>query len=87
MADKGYDSNEIVAAALARGIKPVIPPRSNRKEAREYDQDLLRHLVENAFLHLKQWQWQPVMPKGPLLSWLARSGPWRFGPNYFDDTI
>ena len=58
LADKGYDSNEIVAAALARGIKPVIPPRSNRKEAREYDQDLykIRHLVENAFLHLKQWR-------------------------------
>ncbi len=58
LADKGYDSNEIVAAALDRGIKPVIPPKSNRKEARDYDQDLykLRHLVENAFLHLKQWR-------------------------------
>ncbi len=58
LADKGYDSNEIVAAALARGINPVIPPKNNRKEPRYYDQDLykLRHLVENAFLHLKQWR-------------------------------
>ena len=58
LADKGYDSNEIVAAALARGINPVIPPRSNRRESRDYDRDLykLRHLVENAFLHLKQWR-------------------------------
>ena len=58
LADKGYDSNEIVAAALARGINPVIPPTNNLKEPRDYDQDLykLRHQAENAFLHLKQWQ-------------------------------
>ena len=31
MADKGYDSNEVVEAALALGMNPVIPPRSNRK--------------------------------------------------------
>ena len=32
--------------------------RNNRKQHRDYDQDLykLRHLVENAFLHLKQWR-------------------------------
>ncbi len=36
----------------------VIPPRKNRKEMREYDEELykLRHLVENAFLHLKRWR-------------------------------
>ncbi len=58
LADKGYDTNEIVEAALARQINPVIPPKSNRKEPRDFDQDLykLRHLVENAFLHLKQWR-------------------------------
>ena len=58
LADKGYDSNEIVEAALDGGMNPVIPPRSNRKEPRSYDEDLykLRHLVENAFLDLKQWR-------------------------------
>ncbi len=58
LADKGYDSDEIVAAALARGINPVIPPRSHRKDPRDYDRALykLRHLVENTFLHLKQWR-------------------------------
>lgn len=58
LADKGYDSNEIVAGAVARGMNPVIPPKSNRREARDYDRDLynLRHLVENAFLHLKRWR-------------------------------
>ena len=58
LADKGYDSDEIVAAALARNINPVIPPKRNRKQPRDYDKELykLRHLVENAFLHLKQWR-------------------------------
>ena len=62
LAGKGYDSDEIsdeiVEAASARGMNPVIPPRSNRKNPRDYDRDLykLRHLVENAFLDLKQWR-------------------------------
>ncbi|MDR2529408.1 MAG: IS5/IS1182 family transposase, partial [Synergistaceae bacterium] len=36
----------------------VIPPKKNRKEPRLYDEYLykLRHLVENAFLHLKRWR-------------------------------
>ena len=58
LADKGYDSDEIVAAALARRMNPVIPPRSHRKDPRDYDRELykLRHLVENTFLSLKQWR-------------------------------
>ena len=58
LADKGYDSDEIVAAALARNMNPVIPPKSNRKQPRDYDKDLykLRRLVENAFRHLKKWR-------------------------------
>ena len=57
LADRGYDSNEVVEAASSRGMNPVLPPRSNRKKPRDYDRELyeLRHLVENAFLHLKQW--------------------------------
>jgi len=58
LADKGYDSDAIVAAALANGINPVIPPKCNRKKPRNYDRDLykLRHLVENSFLLFKQWR-------------------------------
>ena len=39
-------------------MEVVIPPKRNRKEQREYDKYLytLRHLVENAFLHLKRWR-------------------------------
>ena len=55
MADRGYDSDAIVTQAQHQGMIPVIPPRKNRKTQRSYDKDLYkhRHLVENAFLHLK----------------------------------
>ena len=58
LADKGYDTNEMLNQAIALGMKPVIPAKKNRTVAREYDQELyrLRHLVENAFLHLKRWR-------------------------------
>ena len=58
LADRGYDTNAIVAEAVAQGMEPVIPPRSHRKEPRCYDRDIyrLRHLVENAFLNFKQWR-------------------------------
>ncbi|MEB3245765.1 MAG: IS5/IS1182 family transposase, partial [Vampirovibrionales bacterium] len=44
--------------AVRQGMQPVIPSKSNRKVKRPLDQDLyrLRHLVENAFLHLKCWR-------------------------------
>ena len=58
LADKGYDSNAILERAVSQGMEPVIPPKKNRIERREYDEELykLRHLVENAFLHLKRWR-------------------------------
>ena len=56
--DKGYDSDEVVDLARNASMEVVIPPKKNRKVQREYDKYLyrLRHLVENAFLHLKQWR-------------------------------
>ena len=58
LADRAYDTNEILAYCYQQGIEPVIPPKRNRKEPREYDRHLyrLRHRVENAFLHLKRWR-------------------------------
>ena len=58
LADKGYDSDAIVAKVEERGAQAVIPPRRSRKEPRRYDKGLykLRHLFENAFLHLKRWR-------------------------------
>ena len=58
IADKGYNTDEVVRLALAAGMQVVIPPKKNRKVQREYDEYLyrLRHLVENAFLDLKKWR-------------------------------
>ncbi len=58
LADRGYDSNEILTQAALQGMSPVISPKRNREEQRAYDKELYkaRHLVENAFLHLKQWR-------------------------------
>jgi transposase len=58
IADKGYDTDAILEQAKNQGMTPVIPPKKNRKIQREYDEELykLRHLVENAFLHLKRWR-------------------------------
>ena len=58
LADRGYDTNEIIDRAIASGSEIVIPPKKNRKVQREYDKDIyrVRHLVENAFLHLKRWR-------------------------------
>ena len=58
LADRGYDSDAIVNEAESHGMTAVIPPRRNRKNKRKYDREIykLRHLVENAFLHLKRWR-------------------------------
>lgn len=58
MADKAYDTNDLLDLLDALGTLPVIPQRKNRKDQRDHDAYLyeLRHLVENAFLKLKQWR-------------------------------
>lgn len=58
LGDRGYDTDEIVEFAEKNGMVVVIPSKKNRKKQRTYDEDLykLRHLVENAFLKLKQWR-------------------------------
>ena len=58
LADRGYGSNEIIDKAAETGCEIVIPPKRNRKTQRCYDKTFhrVRLLVENAFLHLKQWR-------------------------------
>lgn len=58
LADKGYDTDAILDQAESQGMTPVIPPPKNRNEPRNYDKELYkaRHLIENAFLHLKRWR-------------------------------
>jgi transposase len=58
IADKGYDSDEVRKLVREKGMIPVIPPRSNRKELREYDKYIYkeRHKAENTFRALKEWR-------------------------------
>ena len=58
LADKGYDSDALVATLEGRGITPVIPPRANRLNPRKTDFALYRerNLVERFFCNLKQYR-------------------------------
>ena len=58
LADRGYDTDYIINLAIKKGMNVVIPPKKNRIIQRKYDKDLykIRHLVENAFLHLKRFR-------------------------------
>ncbi|MEG1884531.1 MAG: transposase, partial [Clostridia bacterium] len=58
LADRGYVTNGIIEYAIANHIQPVILPKRNRLEQREYDAYLhkARYLVENVLLHFKRWR-------------------------------
>jgi len=58
IADKGYDADAVVAAAQAKGMKVVIPSKSNRRSQRQTDFRLYRerHFVENFFCKLKHFR-------------------------------
>jgi len=55
IADKGYDSNSIRDDLRIRGIKSVIPPRSNRKTPIRYSKKIYktRNRIERMFGFLK----------------------------------
>ena len=58
LADRAYDTNAIIDAATEQGMEIVIPSKKNRIQKRYYNKELykMRHLIENAFLHLKRWR-------------------------------
>ena len=59
LADKAYDVDKRVIEPLSvAGKIAVIPPKSNRKARRSYDEPLYeaRHLVENFFCWAKQFR-------------------------------
>ena len=58
LADKGYDSDALVAHIEQMPAEPIIPPRSNRKTLRPYDKHRYkaRNLVERFFNRLKQFR-------------------------------
>jgi transposase len=55
LADKAYDSDAIRDDLRKRRIKPVIPPKSNRKSQLRYDKTLYRerNWIERVIGHLK----------------------------------
>jgi transposase len=58
IADRGYDSDQVLEQIEERGAVAVIPPKSNRREQREYDRELYkeRNLIERAFNKLKRFR-------------------------------
>jgi transposase len=58
IADKGYDSDALIAEIEAVGVRAVIPPRRNRTTQRRWSKRLYRerHLIENLFARLKQFR-------------------------------
>jgi transposase len=59
IADKGYDSDAIVEHIQNKmQARAVVPPRSNRKQKRDYDTILykLRNRIERCFSKLKQFR-------------------------------
>ncbi len=59
LADKAYDAEQRVLERLKEADwMAVIPPKSNRTEHREDDEEMYkwRHLIENLFQKLKQYR-------------------------------
>jgi transposase len=58
IADKGYDSTEIVTKVESLGATAVIPPRRCRKTPRSYDRELYkqRNRIERCFNRLKHFR-------------------------------
>jgi transposase len=56
--DRAYEGDETRALAVAKGLKPVVPPKSNRKEPWEYDKDAYkrRNEVERFFRRIKEFR-------------------------------
>ena len=55
IADKAYDTNEIVGVAQSKGMTVIIPCKANRKHPRALDKERYkaRHLIENLFQRMK----------------------------------
>ena len=58
VADRGYDADWLVEQIKAAGAEPVIPPKANRTEQRDYDANLYadRNKIERLFNRLKHYR-------------------------------
>jgi transposase len=58
LADKGYDTDALIAYVESVGAKAIIPPKSNRIVQREYDKHFYkeRYKIECSFGFLKHYR-------------------------------
>lgn len=58
LADKAYDTDGLIFSIADKNAKVVIPPRSNRKEQREFDKQQYRNrnVIERFFARIKQFR-------------------------------
>ena len=58
IADKGYDSDNLIESLAGKGIVVVIPPKKNRLVQRQYDRHLYRerHLIECFINKIKHYR-------------------------------
>ena len=58
IADRAYDADDFLQLIVSGGAIPVIPPRSNRKVMREYDEylDRERHVAECFINKIKHYR-------------------------------
>ena len=56
--DRAYEGDETRALAISPGYNPVVPPKKNRKEPWEYDEELYkkRNEVERFFRRYKRYR-------------------------------
>ena len=56
--DKAYEDNATRKVAKEQGFIPVVPPKSNRKEAWEYDKQIYkrRNEIERYILRIKRFR-------------------------------
>lgn len=73
IADKGYDSDEVVLLIESQGALAVIPPKANRKVSRDYDKELYkeRNHVERFFNRIKQYRGLATRYEKTATSYLA----------------
>ena len=73
LAYRGYGTNRVLAAARARGMVPMIPPKRSRKAPQEYDEVLYqaRYPVDNGFCKLKEWRSAAMQYAKKVASYLA----------------
>ncbi|WP_162502781.1 transposase, partial [Treponema endosymbiont of Eucomonympha sp.] len=78
LADKAYDTNELLGMLKEADIAAVIPPVKSRKEQRAYNHELYRHVIETVFRALKHWrgivaQSSPFPSSPPFMSGVCSS--------------